>query len=119
MIDDFLIAVSDAGSELTAAELTGSELAGPKLRDMCKDVGSTLLFSGLVVFLLVSGVLPLSFLVEGREVDLTVLVNSGFNDLGVDIIGDFAIDAAGFLAIVDAGFFLEFGVSTVLFAKVV
>lgn len=109
MINDFLVVVSDPGSEL----------AGPKLRDMCKDVGSIRLLSGLLAFLLVTGVWPFSFLTKGRVVDLAVFINSGFDDLGVDIMGDFVVGATDLLGIGDACFFWALAVLVVFFTKVV
>lgn len=79
---DFLVVISAAGSEF----------AGSRLRDMCRDVGSTVLLSGLVAFLLLIRVDPFSFFTMGRVVDKAVLDNEGFDDLGVDSIDDFSID---------------------------
>lgn len=62
MIKDFLIVVLEA-----------VEFGGPRLRDMCNDVGATLLFSRVGEFLLLCNVEPLNFLFEDWEGDMNDL----------------------------------------------
>lgn len=98
MMRDFLVVVRE----------TGSELDGPRLRDMCKDLGDTFLLSPAERFLLLGKDEPFPIFVEDLDED-RVDVGVGFDTLGVERCGDLAILDALVIgedfAAGDAGFF--------------
>lgn len=91
---------------------TGSELDGPRLRDICKDLGATFLLSPAERFLLLDKDEPLPIFVEDLDEESRVDVGVGFDNLGVERCSALAIlDAVAIgddLAVGDAGFFFNF-----------
>lgn len=78
---DFLVVVREGGS---------SEVDGPKLRDMCKDLGATFLLSPAEEVLLLNKDEPFPIFVDLAE-EIGVEVGTGFDILGVESCGALAI----------------------------
>lgn len=116
IMSDFLVVVKDAESEC----------GGPRLRDMCREVGATFFHSPAEgILLLGDGFLispaegflffgkddPFAFFIDGCDEDIILEVGVGFESLGLEICGD--------LAIGDTAFFITDAVFLSLFAKVI
>lgn len=74
IIKDFLLIVK-----------TVKEFAGPKLRDMCSDVGADLLLSTIRKFLLPGNGDFVIFFSPGWDEDMCVETNGGVEDFGVEV----------------------------------
>ena len=94
IIRDFLIVV---GVVLccVCVLIAGSEFEGFKLRDICRDVGATLLLSTLLGFLLVMCEVPFSFLDMVFGVGVMLFDNVGLANLEFGITNDFGVEEVG------------------------
>lgn len=83
IIKDFLVVVREAEAKF----------AGPRLRDMLRDVGAARLISAKEEFLLLGNDETFGLFVEDRDADITVAVDIGFDNPGVEV--DVGLDNLG------------------------
>lgn len=79
---------------------------GPKLRDMCKDVGAALLLSLIREVLLFGGAEAFTFFFEDREAETGVETDVGFACLGVDACNGLAAGEMTFFFVKTFSFFI-------------
>jgi hypothetical protein len=86
LINDFLVVIRGSGSEFE----------GSMVRDKCKDLEVTFLFSPAGGFLLLGNNEPFNFFVEDCDADSELEVGTRFETFGVEICGCLVTSGSGF-----------------------